>query len=147
MRLARISLFCYDVLYLTLNDDVWDMDLSAEGRFKMESSVDACTDKLVKSILESRAYRRFIKAQKALEQYPGLKEKINKYRTDIFKLYEDGVEDDIINTSDILEKKFQSMQKIPEVNAYLDAETEICRMVREIYQRLISETGVEEPEN
>ncbi len=112
----------------------------------MESSVDACTEKLVKSILESRTYRRFIKAQKALEQYPGLKEKINKYRTDIFKLYEDGVEDDIINTSDMLEKKFQSMQKIPEVNAYLDAETEICRMVREIYQRLISETGVEEPE-
>ena len=29
----------------------------------MESNVDACTDKLVKSILESRAYRRFIRAQ------------------------------------------------------------------------------------
>jgi hypothetical protein len=28
----------------------------------------------------------------------------------------------------------------------MDAETEIIRMVREIYQRLISETGVEEPE-
>ena len=28
----------------------------------------------------------------------------------------------------------------------MDAETEIIRMVREIYQRLITETGVEEPE-
>lgn len=111
----------------------------------MESSVDACTERLVESILESHAYRRFIKAQQALDECPGLKEKINKYRTDIFKLYADGG-DDIINTADELEKKFQSMQKIPQVNAYLDAETEICRMVREIYQRLISETGVEEPE-
>jgi cell fate (sporulation/competence/biofilm development) regulator YlbF (YheA/YmcA/DUF963 family) len=111
----------------------------------MDRSVDACTEKLVESILASRAYCRFVKAQEALERYPGLKEKINRYRTDIFKLYEDGGED-IINTAEELEKKFQSMQKIPEVNAYLDAETEICRMVRNIYQRLISETGVEEPE-
>ena len=103
----------------------------------MESSVDACTDKLVKSILESRAYRRFIRAQENLDKRPDLKEQINQYRTDIFKLYEEGADEDLIDTSDILEKKFQSMQKIPEVNAYLDAETEICRMVREIYQRLI----------
>ena len=112
----------------------------------MESSVDACTDKLVKSILESRAYRRFIRAQENLDKRPDLKEQINQYRTDIFKLYEEGADEDLIDTSDILEKKFQSMQKIPEVNAYMDAETEIIRMVREIYQRLITETGVEEPE-
>ena len=111
----------------------------------MESSVDACTDKLVKSILESRAYRRFIRAQENLNKRPDLKEQINQYRTDIFKLYEEGADEDLIDTADILEKKFQSMQKIPEVNAYMDAETEIIRMVREIYQRLITETGVEEP--
>ena len=87
----------------------------------MESSVDACTEKLVKSILESRAYRRFIRAQENLDKRPDLKEQINQYRTDIFKLYEEGADEDLIDTSDILEKKFQSMQKIPEVNAYLDA--------------------------
>ena len=75
----------------------------------MESSVDACTDKLVKSILESRAYRRFIRAQENLDKRPDLKEQINQYRTDIFKLYEEGADEDLIDTSDILEKNFQSM--------------------------------------
>ena len=74
----------------------------------MESSVDACTDKLVKSILESRAYRRFIKAQENLDKRPDLKEQINQYRTDIFKLYEEGADEDLIDTSDILTRRQRS---------------------------------------
>ena len=40
---------------------------------------------------------------------------------------------------------YREMHKIPEVNAYLDAETELCMEVRGIYRRLVGEIGIDPP--
>ena len=44
------------------------------------SSIQKSTEELIESVKSGTAYRRYRKCEKALKKYPGLSEKLDKYR-------------------------------------------------------------------
>ena len=52
---------------------------------------------------------------------------------------------DLISDSEMLEKKYEMLQRIPEAQEYLRAETDLCVLLREICGQLTKEAGVRLP--
>ena len=69
-----------------------------------------------------------------------------KLRGDIYRLYDGSNSEELLENTEELQKMYQEMHKIPEVNAYLEAETELILQVRNIYRRLVGEVGIEPPD-
>ena len=100
---------------------------------------------LVQSIKNCSAYKQYRKSERDLRKYPGLGEKLDLLRGDIFEMYSNSPGDEMLENAEQLERTYQEMQKIPEVNAYLEAEADLCRQIRDIYMRLIREVGIHLP--
>ena len=103
------------------------------------------TELLVESIKNCSAYKQYRKSERDLQKYPGLGEKLDLLRGDIFDMYSNSPGDEMLENAEQLERTYQEMQKIPEVNAYLEAEADLCRQIRDIYMRLIREVGIHLP--
>ncbi len=108
-------------------------------------SIEKSTAELIESVKSGSAYKRFRKCEKALKKYPGLSEKLDKLRGDIFRLYNEPSEGELLEKTEELQKMYQEMHKIPEVNAYLEAETELCMQVRNVYRQLVGAVGIDPP--
>lgn len=108
-------------------------------------SIEHSTKELIESVKNGSAYKRFKKCEKALVKYPGLSEKLDQLRADIYRLYDSSGSEELLDRTEELQKMYREMHKIPEVNAYLDAETELCMEVRGIYRRLVGEIGIDPP--
>ncbi|HAE44348.1 MAG TPA: YlbF family regulator [Lachnospiraceae bacterium] len=109
------------------------------------SSIEKSTQELITSIKNGAAYKQFRKCEKALEKYPGLTEKLDRLRGDIYRMYYESENEDLLDSTEELQKIYQEMHKIPEVNAYLDAETELCMQIRSVYRCLVDEIGIRLP--
>lgn len=110
------------------------------------SSIEKSTEDLIISVKNGATYKRFKKCENALKKYPGLSEKLNQLRGDIYRLYDGEENESLLEDTEELQRMYREMHKIPEVNAYLDAETELCLLVRGVYRRLIGEVGIEPPD-
>ncbi|MDO4803847.1 MAG: YlbF family regulator [Lachnospiraceae bacterium] len=109
------------------------------------SSIEYSTKALVESVKNGSAYKRFRKCEEALVKYPGLSEKLDQLRADIYKMYDSSENEELLARTEELQKMYREMHKIPEVNAYLDAETELCMQVRDIYRHIVGEIGIDPP--
>lgn len=109
------------------------------------SSIEKSTEELIASVKDGTVYKRYRKCEKALKKYPGLSEKLDKLRGDIYDLYNGSDSKELLENTEELQRMYREMHKIPEVNAYLEAETELCMQVRRVYRRLVGEVGIEPP--
>ncbi|MCI1727249.1 MAG: YlbF family regulator [Lachnospiraceae bacterium] len=109
------------------------------------SRIESCTAKLISEIKKSEEYKRYQQCETALLRVPGLREKIDRMRSDTFSVYHGASGQDLISDSEMLEKKYEMLQRIPEAQEYLRAETDLCVLLREICGQLTKEAGVRLP--
>ncbi len=109
------------------------------------NEIDISTNKLIESIKHGDAYRHYLACEKALNVYPELEEQLDNLRRDTVKMYSTMSGDELLAHCDELTKRHQEMQKIPEVNAYIEAEAELCSEVRRVYRTVIESIGIRMP--
>lgn len=115
------------------------------GREFFMDDINKNVDQLIQSIKESELYRNYQYCEQQLAQDPGLKEQIDRYRVSAYHMSL-SEQEDLYEESDILESKYEQLRKNPKVNAYLEAELALCRVLQKISVRIDSEVGLIIPE-
>ena len=96
---------------------------------------------LLASIQKCQIYKDFKKQEEILNKNPELAERVQHFRAENFRLQNEGEQEDILAKAEQLSRESEELRSFPEVNAYLDAELALCRMMQKICRTLTD--GVE----
>ena len=83
---------------------------------------------LLNSIQKSDVYRTYKKQEAILEKNPELASRVQHFRSDNFRLQNEE-RGNLLQDAEQLARESAELRRNPEVNAYLDAELEVCRMM------------------
>lgn len=111
----------------------------------MSKEVARCTEALVQALLNSEEYKSYLKYQEELNQKPDLRNQIDEYRIKNFYLQnQEGV--DLFDAVDQLDREYEQLRRDAFVNAYLEAELSVCRMMQNIQKTITENLSISVPE-
>lgn len=96
-----------------------------------KTAIDYATETLVEKMMESPEYKRYQKAAAKVNEFPGLREKIDEFRKNWFEIQLDGSRD-LFHKTDQIEQENAELRDNPYVKEFLAAELSFCR----VYQRV-----------
>ena len=99
---------------------------------------------LTEAMKENRDYQRYLLLEAELQKNRELKKQLDEFRLRNYYLQESDV--DLYEAVDEVDREFQELQKIPVVNAYLDAELSVCKMIQRVLETISQEVQIAEPE-
>ena len=91
---------------------------------------------LLVSIKRSAIYQEYKKQEKILNENPELAERVSQFRADNFRLQNEGGRDNLFSMAEQLSRESAELRRIPQVNAYLDAELAPCRLMQHVCRSL-----------
>lgn len=91
---------------------------------------------LLSVIKKSDVYREYKKQEEILDKNQQLKERVDHFRANNYKLQNEAGKDDLFQVAEQLERESAELRRIPEVNAYLDAELALCKLIQRIFMNL-----------
>ena len=91
---------------------------------------------LLVSIKRSAIYQEYKKQEKILNENPELAERVSQLRADNFRLQNEGGRDNLFSMAEQLSRESAELRRIPQVNAYLDAELALCRLMQHVCRSL-----------
>ena len=100
---------------------------------------------LLTAIQKSEVYRNYKKQEEILEKNPELYARVQQFRADNFCLQNEE-KGNLLQAADHLAKESVELRRNPEVNAYLDAELALCRMMQQICKTLTDGIDIKIPE-
>lgn len=101
---------------------------------------------LLAVIKRSDEYLEYRKQEEILSANPELWERVDKFRANNFRLQNDSSHEDLFERAEKLARESAELRKIPEVNAYLDAELAMCRMLQKVCKTLIDGVDIKIPD-
>ncbi len=101
---------------------------------------------LLSHIEEHDIYLEYRRNQEILDQNPRLKERVDLFRANNFRLQTETGSEDLLSVAEQLNGESVNLRRIPEVNAYLDAELALCRMLQEIVTEIIDGVNLSVPQ-
>ena len=99
---------------------------------------------LLNSIQKSDVYRTYKKQEAILEKNPELASRVQHFRSDNFRLQNEE-RGNLLQDAEQLARESAELRN-PEVNAYLDAELALCRMMQQICKTLTDGIEIKVPE-
>lgn len=111
----------------------------------MEKTVQAATEHLISVIRKSDLYERYQKSAAALEASPEIFERLMDLRMKTIRLYEEAPEEELYEESDKLSSDYEELQKIPEVNEFLETEEELAGLLRTVSERVLQSMNMRLP--
>ncbi len=96
---------------------------------------------LLNSIQKCQIYKDFKKQEEILNKNPEMAERVQRFRAENFRLQNEEGQKDVLAKAEQLSRESEELRSFPEVNAYLDAELALCRMMQKICRTLTD--GVE----
>ena len=99
---------------------------------------------LCRALREGDEYQSFLRLQERLSKNEELFGRVMEFRRKTFQIQERV--DNPAEASSAVEREAREIQRIPLVNAYLDAELALCRQVQQICQMLVSQLDIRVPE-
>ena len=100
---------------------------------------------LVSVIRQSSVYKEYKKQEEILSKQPELKDRVNRFRAGNYLAQREMEREHLFEKMDELVKESVELRKIPEVNAYLDAELALCRLIQKITRELTWGIGLDIP--
>jgi cell fate (sporulation/competence/biofilm development) regulator YlbF (YheA/YmcA/DUF963 family) len=101
---------------------------------------------LLSSIKESEIYTEYKKQEQILSANPDLMKRVDALLANNFHLQSDTQGEDLFGKTEQLSREYVELRKIPEVNAYLDAERALCKQVQTVCKTLIEGIEIHLPE-
>lgn len=108
--------------------------------------IDKSVERLLQSVRGSDIYREYKKQEEKLCLNPELMERVNQFRTNNYHLQREAESQGLFRATDKLIKESSQLRKIPEVNAYLDAELALCKLLQRIGRVVTEEIDMLIPE-
>lgn len=96
---------------------------------------------LLVAIKRSRVYQEYKEQEKILNRNPELAERVSQFRADNFRLQNEGDRSNLFRIAEEVSKESAELRRIPQVNAYLDAELALCRLIQHVCTSLTA--GIE----
>ena len=112
----------------------------------MNTRIRESVEALVESIRTSGEYQTYLSCEETLAQYPEILERILELRRKTIEMYSDPENQDLIAVSGQLLNEFGDLDRIPAVNAYLEAEEEMVRILREVSREVTGNVRLKVPE-
>ena len=100
---------------------------------------------LLNSIQKSDVYRTYKKQEAILEKNPELVSRVQHFRSDNFRLQNEE-RGNLLQDAEQLARESAELRRNPEVNAYLDAELALCRMMQQICKTLTDGIEIKVPD-
>ena len=101
------------------------------------SRVEELTKELTEAITDSCEYKRFKEFESEVMKRPDLKRALDDFRRENFRMQYSEDTGDVLSATQELEGHFADIRQQPEVEGYLAAEMELCRMVQEICMSVV----------
>ena len=110
------------------------------SRYRKEAT-GSLNDEQLRSLHERLLYLRNLEDKKkqvltSIEEQgkltPELKKQIDEFRVAVFHMNNDDTQGDLYDITDEVENRYEKLRKVPEVNAYLEAELDVCRMLQQV---------------
>ena len=89
-------------------------------------------EKLLDAVYRSDEYQEYQKQAAQLEADPELKARVMRFRGDNFRLQNKDDRDTLLRDAEQLSRESAELRQNPEVNAYLDAELALCRLIQQV---------------
>lgn len=102
------------------------------------NQVEKCTKELVDAIIGSTEYQDFLKIKEKVSQNPGLRKKINDFRSHNFEVQNSAEVLDMYDEIDKMYKEYEEFRKNILVDEFLKRELRVCRMIQQVGIELIS---------
>ena len=96
------------------------------------SFIDTCTEMLVSAIKNGSVYKQYCAALEAVNEVPGLKEKVDELRSLNYRVQNQEEGSRLYDAIDDLERNTEELCKFYEVNQLLEAELALCRQLQGI---------------
>ncbi|MCF0132894.1 MAG: YlbF family regulator [Blautia sp.] len=109
-------------------------------------NIQESVDLLIQQIRESEIGQRYLEQEEKLSIDPELKERVDQFRRLNFNLQRSSEQDSLLEASEQLVMESRELRMNPQVNAYLDAELALCKLIQKICMRLTNETGIRTPD-
>ena len=110
------------------------------------NEIKDCIDALLAAIQNSEEYQEFVKYKEELEQDPELLERVNAFSGNNFRLQNEANRDELFRVTEQLNRESRELRKIPQVNAFLDAELALCKLMQKICKTLTEGIDLDIPE-
>lgn len=122
--------------------EIFGCRLQEDDLEEIKRNVDA----LLESIKNSEEYQEYKRQEKLLDNDPELKERVFQFRGSNFKMQNEADKDELLHVVDRLAAESAQLRRNPQVNAYLDAELAICRLMQDIVRKLTDGVDIQVPE-
>lgn len=96
-------------------------------------SIEKGTGNLLAAIKESDEYKEYKRMENEMMNHPLLFDRINLFRANNFR-FQNEANHDLFHVADQVFKESMELRRIPEANAYLQAELAVCRLIQNIYK-------------
>lgn len=100
---------------------------------------------LVQAIKESSEYRLYKQAEAVLDEDPQLKCRVEDFDRANFRLHTQNDPQQLFRGINALDKEFQELRKIPQVNAYIQAELDLCKLLQYVSLEINGEIDIHVP--
>ena len=91
---------------------------------------------LIQSVKKSSVYKEYRLQEQILNQNQELTQRVRQFRSENFRLQNEEDRGRMFQLADKLSRESVELRRNPQVNAYLDAELALCRMMQRICRML-----------
>ena len=110
------------------------------------NAIDENVSALLKAVRDSREYREYMKQEQLLDENPELKARVYQWRGNTFRLQNESDRGGLFEVAEQLYRESKELRKNPQVNAYLDAELALCKLMQRICFRLTEGIHIQIPD-
>ena len=105
-----------------------------------------CIDALLAAVQGSEEYQEFVKYRDLLKENPELMDRVNAFRGNNFRLQNEANRDELFRVTEQLNRESRELRSDPLVNAFLDAELALCKLMQKICKTLTEGIDLDIPE-
>ena len=110
------------------------------------SEIKECIDELLVAVRGSEEYQDFVKYRDLLKENPELMNRVNTFRGNNFRLQNEANRDELFRAMEQLNRESRELRKDPLVNAFLDSELALCKLIQRICKTLTEGIDLDIPE-
>ena len=107
------------------------------------SEIDDEVKSLIEAVMKSKTYMEYDRQRNLLNENPELKQQVNTYRQEIFALQNDKNDSNIERRMDEFADRYADFLEDTRVSAFLDAENNLCKMMQELTDKVVSSLNFE----
>lgn len=110
------------------------------------NAVERNTKFLIASIQRCNIYKEYKKHAEMLRQNPEWVTRVNHFRAENYRLQNETDREALLTMMDQLEVESAELRRIPEINAFLDSELALCRLMQQVCKELAQGVELDVPE-